>query len=168
MLLPRVLELLVLQHGEGPADAKAGVVGHDDVVDETAMAGDEGIGEFFAVLLGAPLDLLGVVQIGAEDDFDRALGSHDGDFGSRPGVVHIAAQMLRAHHVIGPAIGLARDHRDLGYGRLGEGEQQLGAVFDDAAVFLGGAGQEAGHIDEGDDGDVEAIAKTHEARRLAR
>jgi hypothetical protein len=39
-------------------------------------------------------------------------------------------------------------------------------VLDDAAVLLRGAGQEAGHVDEGDDRDVEAIAEAHEARGL--
>ncbi len=37
---------------------------------------------------------------------------------------------------------------------------------DDAAVLLRGAGQEAGHVDEGDERDVEAVAEAHEARAL--
>ena len=40
-------------------------------------------------------------------------------------------------------------------------------MLDQAAVFLRGAGQKAGHVDEGDDRDVEGVAKAHEARRLA-
>ena len=72
------------------------------------------------------------------------------------------------HDVIGAAIGLAGDHGDLRHGRLGEGEQQLGAVLDQAAIFLVGARQEARHVDEGDDRDVEAVAEAHEARGLAR
>src|SRR5690606_8120126 len=74
--------------------------------------------------------------------------------------------MLGAHDVVGAAIGLAGDDRHLGHGRLGIGEEQLRTVFDDAVVFLCGAGKEAWHIDEGHDGDVEAIAKAHEARAL--
>ena len=65
-----------------------------------------------------------------------------------PGVVDVAAQVLGRHHVIGAAIGLARDDRDLGHRRFGISEQQFGAVLDDAAVFLCRAGQEARHVDK--------------------
>jgi hypothetical protein len=41
-------------------------------------------------------------------------------------------------------------------------------VLDQAAVFLRGARQEARHVDERDDRDLEAVAEAHEARRLAR
>src|SRR5579871_6467382 len=57
VLAPRILQLLVAQHRQGAADAFAGFVGQDDVVDEAAMAGDEGIGEFLLVLLLAGGDL---------------------------------------------------------------------------------------------------------------
>ena len=87
--------------------------------------------------------------------------------GGRPGVVDVAAQVLRRHDVIGAAIGLAGDDRDLRHRRLGIGEEQLGAVLDEAAIFLRRARQEARHVDEGDDRDVEAVAEAHEARRLA-
>src|SRR3546814_5011686 len=39
-------------------------------------------------------------------------------------------------------------------------------MLDDPAKFLRGAGQEAGHIDKGEDRDFEGVAKTHEARGL--
>jgi hypothetical protein len=39
-------------------------------------------------------------------------------------------------------------------------------VADDAAVLLVDAGQEAGHVDEGDERDVERVAGAHEAGRL--
>ena len=111
-------------------------------------------------------ELLG--RLVAEDDLDRALGAHDGDLGRGPGVVDVAAQVFAAHHVIGAAIGLARDHRDLGHGRLAIGEEQLGAVLDDAVMLLRRAGQEAGHVDEGEDRDVERVAEAHEPRGLLR
>ena len=53
------------------------------------------------------------------------------------------------------------------HGGFGIGEQQLGAVLDQAAIFLGGAGQKARHIDERDDRNLETIAEAHEAGRLA-
>src|SRR3546814_8662843 len=39
---------------------------------------------------------------------------------------------------------------------------------DYAAISRRGAGQEARHVDEGDDGDVEAVAEPHEAPGLLR
>src|SRR6185437_742450 len=47
-----------------------------------------------------------------------------------------------------------------------EGVEELGAVRDDAAVLLVGAGEEAGDIDERAQRDVEAVAEADEARRL--
>src|SRR3546814_9594635 len=91
---------------------------------EAERTGDEGIGEFPAVFLRSLLDLLGIADVAAEDDLDRALRSHDGDLGARPGVVHVAPQMLRAHHVVGATIGLAGDDGDLRHRRLGEGEDR--------------------------------------------
>src|SRR5687767_12734987 len=84
VLLPGVGERLVAQHRKGAADSAAGAARHDDVVDETAMAGDEWIGEFLSVLLGARLDLGRIAAIVAEDDLHRALGPHHGDLSLRP------------------------------------------------------------------------------------
>ncbi len=110
----------------------------------------------------------GIVQLLAEDDLDGTLGSHDGDFRTGPGDVDVAAQVLGRHHVVGSAISLARDQRDLGHRRFGIGVQQLGAVLDDAAVFLRRSRHEAGHVDERQNGNVERVAETNEARRLDR
>ena len=41
-------------------------------------------------------------------------------------------------------------------------------MLDDAAVLLGGAGQEARDVLEGHERDVEAVAEAHEARGLHR
>ena len=53
-----------------------------------------------------------------------------------------------------------------GNGGGGVGEQHLGAVADDAAVLLLHAGQEAGHVHEGQQRNVEGVAEADEARRL--
>ena len=55
-----------------------------------------------------------------------------------------------------------------GHRRLAVGVEQLRAVADDAAVLLADAGQEAGHVDERDQRDVEAVAGPDEARGLRR
>ena len=73
-----------------------------------------------------------------------------------------APQVLGAHDVVGAAVGLAGDDRDLRDGRLGVGVDQLGAAADDAVPLLLGAGQEAGHVDEGQHRDVERVAGPHE------
>src|SRR5437764_15095600 len=76
VLLPRVCELLVAQHGERAAEAPAGVGRLDHIVDEAAAGGDERVGEFLPVFLRARLDRGGVGEVGAEDDFDRTLRPH--------------------------------------------------------------------------------------------
>lgn len=63
---------------------------------------------------------------------------------------------------------LPGDDGDLWHGGLGEGEQQLGSVADDAAVLLRRARQEARHVHEGDDGNVEGVAEAHEASTFHR
>ena len=103
-----------------------------------------------------------------EDDAHRAIGAHHRDLRGRPGEVHVAADVLAAHDVVGAAVGLARDDRDLRDGGLAVGVQQLRAVLDDPAVLLADARQEARDIDERDDRDVEAIAGADETRGLDR
>eukprot|EP00128_Syssomonas_multiformis_P013753 Colp12_sorted_trinity150504_noHs@3106 len=74
--------------------------------------------------------------------------------------------MLGGHHVVRASICLAGDDRDLGHRGLSVRVQQLRAVADDAAVLLHGAGQEAGNVHEGEDGDVEGVQEAHEAGGL--
>src|SRR5690606_19312086 len=71
-----------------------------------------------------------------------------------------------AHGEVGAAVGLAHDDGDLRHGGGGVGEEHLGAVADDAAAFLGDAGEEAGDVNEGEQGDVEDVAEADEARGL--
>ena len=54
-----------------------------------------------------------------------------------------------------------------GHGRLGVGVEQLGAVADDPAPLLLGAREEAGHVAERDQRDVEGVAGADEAAGLA-
>lgn len=170
MLAGGVAVLFVGQHLQGLDDAEAGAHGLDHVIDVALLGRREGSGEEVGVALlelrGLGGHILGGVQLLLVDDLYGAIGAHHGDLGSGPGVVHIAPQMLGAHHTIGAAVGLAQDHGHLGHGGLGEGEEQLGAVADDAAVLLAGAGHEAGHILQGEEGNVEAVAEAHEASAL--
>ena len=62
VLAPRVVELLVLQHGQRTGDALAGGVGHDDVVDKATGARHEGVGKL-GLVLGFALGQLGRVVL---------------------------------------------------------------------------------------------------------
>ena len=69
----------------------------------------KGLANFSLYSFSARGDLRRIAHLLAEDDLDRALGSHDRDLGGGPGEIHVAAQVLGRHHVIGPAVGLAGD-----------------------------------------------------------
>src|SRR4029078_3225870 len=72
VLAPGVLDLLVAQHRERPADPPAGLVGHDHVVEKAAVPGDKRIRELLAVLGLARRELRRIVLFLAEDDLDGA------------------------------------------------------------------------------------------------
>ncbi len=65
------------------------------------------------------------------------------------------------------AVALAEGDGDLGDGGFTVGVQKLGTVGDDGAVLLLGARKEAGNVHEGDERNVEGVAKTYEAGGLA-
>ena len=75
--------------------------------------------------------------------------------------------MFGRHHVIGPTIGLAGDHRDHRHRRLAVGKQQFGPVFDHATIFLAGAGQKSGHIHQRQNRDFKCITEPDKPRGLA-
>src|SRR5512132_4474474 len=81
MLALRQLDLLVAKHRQRLADSPPRRMRLNDVVDEAATAGGERVGELRFVAVGPLGDQLGVAQFGAEDDFDRTLGSHDRHLG---------------------------------------------------------------------------------------
>lgn len=77
-----------------------------------------------------------------------------------------APELPAAHREVGAAVGLPQDEGDLGHGGLAVGVEHLGAVADDAAVLLVGAGQEAGHVDDGEQRQAERVAGADEPRGL--
>ena len=94
MLLPRVLQALVPQLPQPQRDPPPRRMRVDHLVDEALARRHERVGEAVFVFLGPFGDLVGVADVLAEDDLHRALGAHHRDFGGRPGVVQIAAQVL--------------------------------------------------------------------------
>ena len=63
-------------------------------------------------------------------------------------------------------VALAQGNGNLGYGCLTVSIEQLGTMQDNGIVLLGGTGQEAGNVNEGNDGDIECVAETNEACTL--
>ncbi len=172
VLLGRVAVALVRQHRQRAAELGAGFAGADHLVDVAQRRRRVRIGQLLAIFgdVARPggLRIGGLRQLLAKHDVDGALGSHHRDLGGREREREIAADVLGRHDVVGAAVGLAGDDGQLGDRRLGEGVEQLGAVTDDAAPLLRGAGEKSRDVDEGDERNVEAVAEAHEARGLHR
>src|SRR6266849_20257 len=137
---------LGFQGAEGGDDFGAGGGGLDYGVDVAALGGYEGIGEaiaefgdFFAAH-GFAFGLRNFFQFTLVDDVDGAFGAHHGDFRGGPGEIGVGADVLGGHDAIGTAVGFAGDDGDFGDGGFGVGEEQFGAVLDDAAELLLRAG----------------------------
>ena len=171
MLLRRIPVPLAAQRLERVDQPRTRVARIDDVVDVAAGRGDVGMRELRAVLArscasvasaGSPLSAISLLNRISTAPF----GPHHRDLRRGPRDVEVAADVLGAHDVVRAAVRLARDDGELGHRRLAVGVQQLGAVPDDAAVLLRDAGQEAGHVLERDDRNVERVAEADEPRRL--
>src|SRR5882762_5816294 len=161
---------LGFQGAEGGDEADARGGGLDYGVDVAAHGSYEGVskavaefGDFFAAQ-GFAFRFRNFFQLTFVDDVDRTFGAHHGDFRGGPGEIGVGADVLGGHDAIGAAVGFAGDDGDFGDGGFGVGEEQLGAMLDDAAEFLLRTGKEAGHVFEGDERDVEGVAEAHEAR----
>ena len=102
------------------------------------------------------------MDVAAEDHVDRALAAHHGNLGGRPGQRDVGPKVLRVHHDVRPAVGLARDDRDAGDRGLGERIEELRPAADHASVLLGRPRQESRHVDEREDREVEGVAEPYE------
>ena len=94
MLFPRLLHLFGAQRRERLDDPSAGGMRHDHIIQIAARGRHEGIGESLGIFLRAGGDLLGIPDIGPENDFHRPLGAHHRDLRRRPSVIDIAAQVF--------------------------------------------------------------------------
>ena len=95
----------------------------------------------------------------AEDDVRGTLRAHHRDLVGRPGVRQVGPDRAGIHHDVRAPVCLAQDHLDARDRGLAVGVQELGAMPDDAAVLLVHARQEAGDVDQGDQRDVERVAR---------
>ena len=173
MLLRRPLVALGLEVFQRLGQVPARVGRLDDVVDQAAAGRDVGRRERGAVLARSarrggrpcprPRSISLRKTISTAPSAPITATSAVGQAKTRS-----APRSSRAHRQVGAAVGLAQDHLDLRHGRRRVGEQQLGAVADDAAVLLLHARQEARHVDEGDQRDVERVAEADEPAGLGR
>ena len=165
----RSLDALAGRHLQAPADRLAGLTRIDHVVDHVVAGRTVDVDQLAVVgdQLGPPgLGVLGLGDLLAEDDLDRALGAHDADLRRRPGDDQVGLVGAAAHHVVAGAVGLAQHDRDLGDGRVGGRVQQLGAVADDPRLLGPRPDHEPGHVHQVDERDPEGVAEVDEPRRL--
>ena len=146
VLLARHSVHLVLQHLEGANQLLARLQGQNHLVDEAAVGGAVGCGEFLLVLIHLLLELGGRVigrgDFALENDFGRSFSPHYRDFGGGPGVVHIGPDVLRVHHIIRAAVGLAGNHGDARFVRFCDAFNIPLLVLEDVPGFLPGTDQE--------------------------
>ena len=172
MLLRRVVLALGQRQLQSANQCGARISRLNHIINQPARGSHVGIVELLFVLLSQflPLGFLvfGFLHLFAEQDVDGPFRAHDGNFGIGPGVKQIAAQALAAHHAVGTAVAFAQNHHQLGHGGFTVGINHARPVADDAAVFLIFAGQKAGHILQGNDGNVVRIANADEMCRFDR
>ncbi len=98
----------------------------------------------------------------------RAVRPHDGDLCRGPGIVNVAAEMLAAHRYVGTTVGFADDYGNLWDCGLRVGEEQLGTMSDDSAIFLIDTGHISRDVAESDYGNVEAVKEAYKPGGLVR
>ena len=162
MLLRRAFFPLAVQHSQGVDDAGTRFLRLDDAVYIAVFRRFVRRGKFRNIFLL----FLFFLRIALKDDVGRAVRTHDGDFSRWPGKYHVRAELAAAHGDVRAAVGLARNDGYLRHRRFAVRVEHLRAVADDAAEFLRRSRQEARHVDEGDERDVEAVAEADEAGRL--
>src|SRR5256712_2455659 len=172
VLLRRSSLSLRAEDAKGVDHARPGLRRFDDVIEVTHPRGNvrvrEPVSIFAHELLLPGLRILRVLDLLLEDDLDRAFRTHDRKRGGRPSEIEAPADVLRPHDVVRAAVRFSRYHGDLRDRGLTEGKQELRPVPDDPAVLLFHPGKETGHVDEGEERDVEAVAEPDEPSRLGR
>ena len=158
MFLGRAGLALAGESVEGRDDVWTSLAGLDDLVYIAALCCHVRSSEVLHILCSLGF----LVRVLAEDDVGCTGRTHDRNLGSRPGHDLVSAQLAAAHGYVGTAISLAGDDGDLGHRSLAVCVEHLGAVTDDAVVFLVYARQEARHINQIHQREVEGIAEADE------
>ncbi len=171
VLLGRICLLLGGEHLKCADYAETRIARFDDVV-YVAIFGcligvckELGVFVLFLLLescgIGCAFEVFGV------EHAYSAFSTHDSDFCRRPSVVHVAAELLAAHHDVAAAIALAERNGYLRHGGFSVCIEELCAVEDDTVVLLAGSGKESRHVYERNERDIECVAEANEACTLA-
>src|ERR1019366_4088688 len=150
-------------------DHPSRVRGIDEVVDHRPRRRDEWVDRLTDPRRGFRTPRRGIIRCGdllGEDDVDRALRTHDGDFGRWPRNQRIRLIPATAHHVVPGAVRLAENDCHLRHRRLTHRVEHLRAVTDDALLLDLGAHDEPGDILQEYQRNVERVAQPDEARGL--
>ena len=152
MLLGRVGQFLCRQLLQSADDAETRVARFDYIVDIAVFCCvvrvAEEVGVLFFLLCDVGLRVflsLGFFHI---KHFGSTRRTHHGDFSRWPCVVHIAAELLAAHHDVASAVALADCHSHLRHCSLAVGVEELRAVKDYGVVFLACARKESRNVDK--------------------
>ena len=97
------------------------------------------------------------------DDVHCTFCPHNGKFSGRPCHIVIALQVLARHSKIGASVCFTCHEREFRNGCFRISKQQFCTVSNDASPFLNNAGKESRNVLEGDEWDVECIAKSDES-----
>ena len=127
----------------------------------------EHIGVLFFLLCKESLGVFVLLGFFCTEHCNGSACSHDGDFSRWPCVVDVGAQLLASHDDMASAVALAQRNGNLGHRGLAVCVEQLCSVQDYGVVFLACAGQEAGHVNEAYDRNVEGVAEAYKACALA-
>ena len=150
MFLRRITQLLSLQLLQSTDNTETGVARLDHVINIAILSGVIRVRERFLVfrfLLGsASLRILSGSNLFREDDLNSAARAHDSDLSSRPSIVHITTQVLRAHHAICATIRLTQCYSYFRHSSLTVSVKQFSAMQDNTIVLLTCTRQETRNI----------------------
>src|SRR5690554_6727027 len=119
---------------------------------------------YFAHLIG----ILCFLNLLFEDDVGSTFGTHNGNFGSRPGKHEVGTQVATVHGNITTTIGLTQNHGNLGYTGFRIGVKHFGAVTNHSRMLLIHPGQITGHVFQGNDRNIKSVTVANEASGLVR
>src|SRR5262249_43443096 len=96
-------------------------------VHKSTFGGNIGVGKtiakFFDLLLTGFRTIGSFIEVATVDDIDSTFWAHDGDFRSRPRIIHVCANMLGGHDAVCAYVSLASDDSNLGHRGFSEGKQ---------------------------------------------
>ena len=135
---PRHSPRLQRQRPERPGQARARLIGRDQLVDVAAGGrhprAQVRLGVALGEVVAGGVGIVGRLELAAVDDPDRGPRRHHADLGVRPREHVVGAQVLGVHRDVGAAERLAQDQRHPGHVGRRERVHELRAEPDHAAA----------------------------------